>query len=733
LELLDQYLTPQARTAAALAAAEVLADAGELDRAIEMVARVEAHDEIEALIRRACLTVLDGGLDPGRLARWVELVPVERADRGVGHLVRGLLARERDPASSVCWAEFTSAAASFREAGDEDAEIAAIGQLGYLSLITDRLDELMGLFVRVQELVDAGCPAAEPFLAFGAAWLHLNAGEPGEQLAAVEGIADDDVPEAWRLTRDYLRANALMNLGRPDDALDVVPHELRDRAIPLPGALVLEDRLVWLAGRPEEVVRRGIPGLGPGYGARDRFLGGTFAAVVYAFAGRVDDADAAIASTRDAAGNDPGQVVDLQLQALSIVPDVARGFEDRAAATLRSLFALVPIDDPAMRTMFTPHCALPYVLLAETRRFWDGAALGPTFAMGRSLARLLVAFREEGDLGPARLLDWPAPGLLAALLPLPWLIEVTLIGARAGVPAARETGAWALEHWGAPAREILRRQADGSGDLATTAATLLTELPMPPEQKTRISVIGPMTEHYGSHATASSAWRRERVRALLLYLVLHRSSPRERVAEALWPDLPSNKADKNLRTTLSYLHQVLEPTRSAGDAPWYLRNEQGLLVLHDSVEVDLWAFDGLLDEAAAHEREGAPTRALEHYVAALKLWRGALGGGEADHEWADLERTRVQSRLVRAAGRAADLFVATGRPDEAIDTCHVAIAVDRWFEPAYQTLTRAYVELDDLSSARATMQSARAALAEIDQEHTVDPSFPSRARATERN
>jgi DNA-binding SARP family transcriptional activator len=406
--------------------------------------------------------------------------------------------------------------------------------------------------------------------------------------------------------------------------------------------------------------------------------------------------------------------VALQLEALSVVPDVVRGDEDRAAATLRHIFSVAPLGEPAVRGTFAAHVALVYVLVGESRQFWDEAELGPALATARSVARVLVAHRERGDLAPLRLLAWPSPGQLAAILPVPWLVELALAGATVGAPAARSTAGWAVERWGGPAREALRSHAEGDGDLAASAATLLSELPMTPDEPVQIFVLGPMALRHGGHPPSSAHWRRERVRALLLYLVLHGPTSRERLCDELWPGLDARKADKNLRTTLSYLHQVLEPTRAAGDASWYVRDEHGLLGLHHSADVDLWAFDRDLRVAADLEREGSPLRALDPYLEALSRWRGELASGDADHPWADLERTRVRSRLVRAAVRAADLLVATGHPEGAIEACHVAVDVDHWHEPAYRTLARAYLELGDVTAARATVRAAQAALAEID-------------------
>ena len=720
LEVLDDQLSTDDRRHAAEASAAVLAGRGDLDAAIELTARVGSDDAFLGYVRDACLSILDGGLRPDRLARWTAQVPPQLTDCGVAQLVRGLLERERDPYDPVCWEAFEAAAAAFATEGDTDGEIAALAQLGYLAQWVDREDHLMVLMARMGELAAAGVTAAEPFLSFGEAWLHFAAGDPDAQLKAVEPIDPDAVPYAWRLIREYLRANAVMGLGRPEEALSLIPTVLRDRKAPLPGALTIEDQIEWLAGRPEVALARGATGSGADYGSRDRFMAGVWGAHMYSYAGRRDDAVAALEAARAAAGPEPGPVIQFQLMALGALPDLAVGDEERPAQVLREMLSLVPVETPMMKGFLLRFLTIPYLLMPETRSFWNETPLGPCYAAGRSFAEVLVAHREEGDLGPARMMRWPEPGAAASMLPLPWLVEFALIGGAAGVPGAQPMAAWACEHWGLPAREALRRWSMSDGGLADVAAQWLVEIPMPPEEPAQISLLGSMQLRHGGTPSTHAAWRRERVRSLLLFLILHGPAARDAVADALWPDLDPAKADKNLRTTLNYLHQALEPMRSAREAPWYVRNEQGMLSVHPSLDVDLRRVDALLDEAADLDRAGSSVAALDVYMSALPLWRGDLASGEADHTWADLERTRLRSRLVRGAARAGDLLVAQGRAEEAIAVCHQAIDADRWFEPAYAALTRAYLELDDVTSARRTVASAQAALDEIDVEVSAE-------------
>ncbi|MEO1057094.1 MAG: BTAD domain-containing putative transcriptional regulator, partial [Actinomycetota bacterium] len=192
------------------------------------------------------------------------------------------------------------------------------------------------------------------------------------------------------------------------------------------------------------------------------------------------------------------------------------------------------------------------------------------------------------------------------------------------------------------------------------------------------------------------------------------SSPatREQATAALWPDLPPERGPKNLRTTLNYVHDVLEPQRDSGDATWFVRIDGHRIRLHDSLDVDLWRFGDLLDQADAAERAGHPRDALPLLVEATALWGGDLAA-DLDYEWLELERIHARSRFVRASCRAAELYVATDSPGEAIEVITPALNADPYHEPSYRALATAYAELGDITSSRAVLRRAEAVLADV--------------------
>ena len=178
------------------------------------------------------------------------------------------------------------------------------------------------------------------------------------------------------------------------------------------------------------------------------------------------------------------------------------------------------------------------------------------------------------------------------------------------------------------------------------------------------------------------------------------------------------RAAKNLRTTLSYLHGVLEPRRPPGDATWFVRIDGSSVALSPTLDVDLWRFRELLDAADEAERAGRPNAALPLMLEALDLWRGDLAE-DLDLEFLELERIHLRSRFVRASCRAAELLVASRRPNEAIAVARPALYVDRWNERSYLALADAYVAIGDHTSARAVLDRGEAAIGmPLDQSRT---------------
>jgi len=244
---------------------------------------------------------------------------------------------------------------------------------------------------------------------------------------------------------------------------------------------------------------------------------------------------------------------------------------------------------------------------------------------------------------------------------------------------------------------------------------LLSEVPIPPPEPVRVEVFGPVQIRRGGEVVADRHWRRERVRQLLLLLVDRRAIRRAEVADVLWPELDADAVSSNLRTTLSYLHGILEPHRRSGEAPYVLQQDGGILRLADdeSFTVDAWDLERILDRAAATERDGLVSASLSYLLDALALWRGPYLEDVAAEQWAEPARRRMHERVTTAGIRASELLVAGGRAHNAPRPARTALEADPWSEGAYRALAAAHLATGDRPAAKRALTACRHMLTEL--------------------
>ena len=256
---------------------------------------------------------------------------------------------------------------------------------------------------------------------------------------------------------------------------------------------------------------------------------------------------------------------------------------------------------------------------------------------------------------------------------------------------------------------------------------------MPPEPSAplELGVLGPTVLRRGGRTVDHPHWRRERVRALLLLLLARGGGTREELAGALWPDLDTAGALRNLRVTLSYLLAVLEPERREGAPSFFVRTEgQTLrLVTQGWLEVDAWMIEEMFDRAIEAERQGEPSAALDLYRRALRLHRGPYLADAGYEEWALPHRDRLTARFVAAAVRAGELTLAAGDAGEALQLASRALETEPWSEGAHRLSVAAHLARGDRAAARRAMNTCLRQLDDLGVPPTEDTEIVLRAIA----
>jgi DNA-binding SARP family transcriptional activator len=708
--VLQPLLSDADANAAAARAADVHRRHQRFSMAFDLLAEAEAWDDALGVMGEAATGLaLDVGVASGEFGRWCRALPASRRQAPEAQLAAGLELQTRAPRESMT--AFEAAAAGYRARDDIEGELVAIAADGLVRWWANDLAGLLGLHERTQVLAATGSPSARVLAAVGlAAMAHLG-GDSAGVLSALADIGDDLVVR-WLPTVHWFRSVAHRRLGdlpRAYAELDTLARVSGGRSDLQ--ADIARLRSDWLDGRVDHVPG-GLQEIREHYlRSGDRFFEMELTLELANRQAWLGDREAA-ATLLDAV--DPTlrdwSVAQVRHMRLATQAAIALGLDDEpgAAALLRDggVGELTVAEQVFWRDRAV--AVLAHVLVPEARSSWTQEPLGPAYLPAAELAEALEASRR-GDISVVRALRWPEAGVVRAHLPLPWVVELACAGVAARNPPPHNL----LDALGPRLRPaLLALTTRATTDVAAAAKRMAAQQPAVPAYRLRIGVIGPLEMHRDADVVAPRDLRRERVRELLCYLVARRRVRREAAAEELWPEL--DDPGHNLRVNLSHLQKVLQPERPRDEPPYFLRAEGPWLDLRDDLlDVDAWQLDSHLDDADRAERANEPMAALTAYRAAMDLWRGMPYADVPYAGWADIERTRIRTRLTKAATRAGELLLASGATADAQAAAHRAIDAESSWEPAYRLLIRARIAEGDVAGARRALDDCRTALAEL--------------------
>jgi DNA-binding SARP family transcriptional activator len=698
LPALRRLLDADAARAARCAAARVHLRHGRYSAAFDLLVEAEDWDGVMEVIRAAERTSVEptGTSDAERIyphdfGRWAAGLPRELADEPTVLLASAIGAQPSAPLVSAD--RFRRCAAAFEAIGDVDGELAAISREGVIRMWLNDVVGLVRLHTRIAELARTGSPRARSLAAVGMATVAHVAGDSEGVFDALRDFGEEGVH--WAPSVQWLRSVAHRRLGELEAAHDALAQVAEGLGLAEPQLEVARLRIRWLEGDVEVVADGALAHHSAMSSSGDLFLvreAALEAAARLAWLGDADQATELLTSS-PSLPDVPSVLADVLRAIATAAIAVEAGDEDGAAGILAAVVLEGPaaIGQPESWYWYDRAAvALVHVLVPETRAAWSSLPLAPALAVGRDLAEALEAAREGGRSKVARL-AWPADGVLRAHLPRRWVAELLEAGRLAG--RARLTDIAVRPSHVAPVAELA------------------------------IAASGPLTIHRAGRLVESANLRRTRVRELLCYLVAHRRARREVIAEELWPE--SAGAAHNLRVTLNYLLQALEPDRDRHQRPTFVQVEGGWLGLvdDDRLGVDLWDIEEVLDRAAQAERRGDEPDAIEHYRALLPLWSGEPLADVPYALWAEPIRFRLRAAYVTAAIRAADLLLALGASAEAGRAARRALTADPGSEPAFRVLARSHVALGDASGARTVLARCQDVLGDLG----LEPDYETKA------
>jgi DNA-binding SARP family transcriptional activator len=274
------------------------------------------------------------------------------------------------------------------------------------------------------------------------------------------------------------------------------------------------------------------------------------------------------------------------------------------------------------------------------------------------------------------------------------------------------------EHTFAPLLLIARQQ----GWAVTYVGQLLEAMGLAglefhPGYVLRVQTLGGFQVWRGAELVPANGWRREKARQLFQILLTYRHEflERDQICEWLWPEADPLSAQRNFKSTLNALYQVLEPERTSGAESAFILREGSSYRLRPGADVRLDAEQFLRAlRAVPRQTDGE----LDGLQMALRLYQGEYLPGALYETWAAEERERLATIFLEAADRTVELLLGQQRYAEAVDVALRLLTQDNCWERAYRHLMLAYAGLGDRGQVGRTY---RRCVQVLRQELDVDP------------
>lgn len=274
-----------------------------------------------------------------------------------------------------------------------------------------------------------------------------------------------------------------------------------------------------------------------------------------------------------------------------------------------------------------------------------------------------------------------------------------------------------------PVQLLVETAAHRSPRVAGAAQDELARMLRSPVPRLQIESFGGLRVRRRQRPIPERAWTRRR--ALEMFALLLIAGPqgrhRDELIAALWPEATPEAGVSQFHAHLKVLRAALEPESSHAGIRRYVVSEGGTYTLgFEHVESwDVAQFDTLIGQARAFDRQEALDRAMSAYSDALALYRGPLFAGlVSETEWLGRERERYERMAIEAAGHLAAAREREGDPTGAIDAYLRVIDLDSCREDAHRALMRLYAGLGRRDEALAQFRRCRATLR---RELDVDP------------
>ncbi|WP_066067569.1 BTAD domain-containing putative transcriptional regulator [Neobacillus soli] len=218
----------------------------------------------------------------------------------------------------------------------------------------------------------------------------------------------------------------------------------------------------------------------------------------------------------------------------------------------------------------------------------------------------------------------------------------------------------------------------------------ITALDSHPGYSVRVQTLGQFKLWLGEKEVGEKDWQREKAKELFqLLITLNELIAKDEIIQILWPYQDKKSADRDFKVALNSLHHVLEPSRKARAAPFFIIREGMFYGLnpHAVIEVDTAQFQVWIQEGL---NESDHEKTIYFLEKGLTLYQGDYLPDRRYDDWCISKRESLLVYFLRGAEKMAQLMVRTENYDAAIYWCEKILDRDRTWEESYRLLMYCY-------------------------------------------
>ena len=233
------------------------------------------------------------------------------------------------------------------------------------------------------------------------------------------------------------------------------------------------------------------------------------------------------------------------------------------------------------------------------------------------------------------------------------------------------------------------------------AAVPTPSVPAPAPSPMAVTCFGGFSLLVGGRAFDMASIKPKARKALRL-LALHAPDwvHRERLIQALWPDVEVARGARNLQVVVSSLRHTLEPGTGRAESTLIVRQGEAYrLALPRDASIDRLDVDRAVTIARAALTAGEADRARAALARILDVAAAPLLPEDGPDEWVLPARDHYRAEVSRAAQDLARLHLAEGDAPAAAAVAERGLVADRWCDGLWRLLVEASTVAGDVATA----------------------------------